>query len=128
FEMQKLLAGAVLTAPFLPMLFMGEEYGEPHPFLYFISHTDPELIEAVRKGRKKEFEAFHALGEAPDPQAEETFQNSRLQWSLPGQPPHSILLDYYKKLIQLRKTNPVLSLPDRKNLEVNADEVKKIIR
>ncbi len=63
-EMQKLMAGAVLVSPYLPMLFMGEEYAEPNPFLYFVSHTDPDLVEAVRKGRKAEFAAFHALGEA----------------------------------------------------------------
>lgn len=127
FEMQKLLAGAVLTAPFLPLLFMGEEYSESNPFLYFISHTDPELIEAVREGRKKEFKAFHAAGEAPDPQAQETFLNSKLQWRLTGRQPHATMLAFYKKLIQLRKTNPVLSKPDRKNLEVNADEAKKLL-
>ena len=82
FEMQKLLAGAVFISPYLPMLFMGEEWGETHPFLYFVSHTDPDLAEAVRKGRKAEFAAFHTQGEAPDPMAEETFQNSKLQWPL----------------------------------------------
>ncbi|RYY61327.1 MAG: malto-oligosyltrehalose trehalohydrolase, partial [Chitinophagaceae bacterium] len=78
FEMLKLMAGAVLTAPFLPMLWMGEEWGEQNPFLYFVSHTDPELAIAVREGRKKEFAAFHAQGEAPDPVSEETFLRSKL--------------------------------------------------
>src|SRR5690349_24556369 len=59
FEMQKLMAAAVTISPFLPMFFMGEEWSEPNPFLYFVSHTDPQLAEAVRKGRKKEFSAFH---------------------------------------------------------------------
>ena len=78
------MAAAVMVSPYLPMLFMGEEWSEPHPFLYFVSHTDPDLAEAVRKGRKAEFEAFHAAGEAPDPMAAETFEDSKLQWNLLG--------------------------------------------
>ncbi|WP_374166587.1 hypothetical protein [Arcticibacter sp. MXS-1] len=62
FEMKKLVAGATLLSPYLPMLFMGEEWVEPHPFLYFVSHTDPQLADAVRKGRKEEFKAFHNQG------------------------------------------------------------------
>src|SRR3954452_14052560 len=82
FEMQKLMAAVVMVSPSLPMLFMGEEYSEPHPFLYFVCHTDPELAEAVRKGRKAEFAAFHAQGEAPDPVSKKTFEESKLQWDL----------------------------------------------
>lgn len=126
FEMQKLLAGAVLVSPFLPMLFMGEEYAEPNPFQYFVSHTDPELAEAVRKGRKEEFKAFHAQGEAPDPMAIETFERSRLQWDIHNQEPHATMLRYYKALIQLRKTEPILK-PDRSGVIVDADEAKKVI-
>ncbi len=67
FESLKLAAGAVLLSPYIPLLFMGEEYGEEAPFTYFVSHSDPELIQAVRKGRKQEFEAFHYDGEPPIP-------------------------------------------------------------
>lgn len=122
FEMQKLLAGAVLVSSYLPMLFMGEEWGELHPFLYFVSHTDPELAEAVRKGRREEFAAFHAKGEAPDPMAEETFRRSKLQWHLLEREPHKTLRNYYKALIALRKTHPILSVLDRKAVQVSADE------
>ena len=122
FEMQKLMAAAVLVSPYLPMLFMGEEWSEPHPFLYFVSHTDKELAEAVRKGRKAEFEAFHAQGEAPDPVAEETFNNSKLQWHLTGEGQHKTMLDYYKTLIRLRKELPALSHLNRKQLEVTENE------
>lgn len=118
FEMQKLLAAAVMVSPYLPMLFMGEEWSEPNPFLYFVSHTDKDLAEAVRKGRKEEFAAFHAQGEAPDPIAEETFLQSKLQWNLIEEGQHRIMLEYYKTLIELRKTNPVLKELNRKNLEV----------
>lgn len=118
FEMQKLMAAAVMISPYLPMLFMGEEWSEPNPFLYFVSHTDKGLAEAVRKGRKEEFAAFHIQGEAPDPVAEETFLQSKLQWNLTTEGQHKIMLEYYKELIQLRKTNPVLKDLNRKNLDV----------
>jgi maltooligosyltrehalose trehalohydrolase len=122
FEMQKLLAGAVFVSPYLPMLFMGEEWGEPNPFLYFVSHTDPELAEAVRQGRKEEFAAFHAEGEAPDPMAQETFENSKLQWELISREPHSKLFNYYKALISLRKTQPTLYNLNRDQLDVQYNE------
>lgn len=122
FEMQKLLAGAVLWSPFLPMLFMGEEYGETNPFLYFVSHTDAELAEAVSKGRKREFADFHLEGEAPEPNDEETFMQSKLQWELVEKEPHKTLLRYYKNLIDLRKQQPALHLPNRKQLAVTINE------
>jgi maltooligosyltrehalose trehalohydrolase len=123
YEMQKLMAGAVLLSPYIPMLFMGEEWSAPNPFQYFVSHTDPELVEAVRKGRKAEFSAFHAQGEAPDPQSEETFQNSKLDWELIDKPQHRKMLEYYKRLIELRKTHPALVHLDRDkvNVSVNKD-------
>ncbi|QJD97036.1 malto-oligosyltrehalose trehalohydrolase [Mucilaginibacter robiniae] len=127
FEMQKLMAGAVLTAPFLPMLFMGEEYSEPHRFMYFVSHTDPELAEAVRKGRKAEFAAFHAQGEAPDPMAQDTFINSQLQWQLPQQEPHQTMLAFYKELITLRKTLPALRNLNRQGTQAIADEATQTL-
>ena len=82
FESLKLAAGAVILSPFTPLLFMGEEYGETAPFHYFVSHSDPDLIEAVRKGRLEEFAAFRWMGDPPDPQAEKTFQRSKLQHGL----------------------------------------------
>ncbi|RYZ49417.1 MAG: DUF3459 domain-containing protein, partial [Chitinophagaceae bacterium] len=127
FETQKLLASAVMLSPFLPMLFMGEEWSEPNPFQYFVSHTDPELAEAVRKGRKAEFAAFHAEGEAPDPMAEATFKASKLQWHLLHEEQHKTMLDYYKTLIRLRKENSALKKPDRRNLTVTANADDKTI-
>lgn len=124
FEMQKLLAAAVIVSPFLPMFFMGEEWSEPNPFQYFVSHTDPDLADAVRKGRKKEFAAFHFQGEAPDPLSEQTFMRSKLNWNLLDKQPHGTMFNYYKALITLRKTDSVLSVPDRKNIAVFADPVK----
>lgn len=127
YEMQKLLAGAVLCSPFLPMLFMGEEWGETNPFLFFTSHGDPELIEAVRKGRKAEFAAFHSEGEAPDPQEESTFNNSKLQWDLLSLNGHQQLLSFYKMAIALRKQYPALNNNDRKQMTVSADQLKNCL-
>lgn len=118
FELQKLLASSVILSPYLPMLFMGEEWSEQNRFQYFVSHTDAELAEAVRKGRKEEFAAFHEAGEAPDPMAVETFSNSKLQWHLIGLEPHATMLRFYKKLIHLRKVEPALKNLSRKNISV----------
>jgi maltooligosyltrehalose trehalohydrolase len=112
-EMLKLLAAAVFSAPYLPMLFMGEEWGSQDPFLYFVSHTDPELVELVRKGRKEEFAAMHNEGEAPDPQSEETFRKSKLDWAATTQSKNLDLLNFYKTLIQLRKAHLCLKMCDR---------------
>jgi maltooligosyltrehalose trehalohydrolase len=127
-EMQKLLAGAVFVSPYLPMLFMGEEYSEPNPFMYFVSHTDPELAEAVRKGRKREFAAFHLEGEAPDPVSEETFNKSKLQWPLLNEEPHRTMFAFYKTLIRLRKEQPALNNGDRDAISVEADAANGVIQ
>ncbi|WP_374949207.1 malto-oligosyltrehalose trehalohydrolase [Mucilaginibacter sp.] len=121
FEMQKLMAGAVMVAPYLPMLFMGEEYAEENPFLYFVSHSDPELIDAVRKGRKAEFASFYADGEAPDPQAVTTFEQSKLNWDTVNAGNHKIMRNYYKALIGLRKQLPALHTLNRNQLSVTFD-------
>lgn len=128
FEMQKLLAGAVLISPYIPLLFMGEEYGETNPFLYFVNHGDPELVENVRKGRKAEFAAFHIAGEAPDPQAEETFKQSKLQWDLPEKDHHKVLFAFYQALISLRRKLPALYTLDRRQLEVSYNEEDRTLQ
>jgi maltooligosyltrehalose trehalohydrolase len=127
FEMQKLMAAAVLCSPFLPMLFMGEEWGETSPFLYFIDHTDPELVELVRKGRKEEFAAMHAAGEAPDPKAKQTFVGSKLNWDLLSVQKHIVLLQFYKQLIDLRKRNPVLRAGELDALRVFVNREKNCL-
>lgn len=109
FEALKLAAGAVILSPFLPLLFMGEEYGEEAPFLYFVSHSDPGLIDAVRKGRKAEFAALGGGGEAQDPQSEETFLASKLDHGLACKGRHRILLDFHRELLSLRKRLVTLS-------------------
>ena len=127
FEMLKLMAGAVLVSPFVPMLFMGEEWGETNPFLFFISHTDKELAARVNKGRKEEFSYFNWQGHPPDPRLEETFNHSSLQWKLTDTEPHSTLLRYYQSMIGLRKSSSALKYPDRDRVKATADDNKKIL-
>jgi len=110
FEKLKLAAAAVILSPNLPLLFMGEEYGETAPFAYFVSHSDPGLIEAVRRGRREEFEKFRWVGEPPDPQAEETFRACVLDPSKAERPPHRELLAWYRALLALRREAPFSTL------------------
>lgn len=105
----RLAATLFLTAPHLPLLFMGEEYGEEHPFQFFCSFDGAELIEAVRNGRKREFEAFHSAGaEAPDPQSESTFARCRLTWGWQDQPLKAGLRQLYTELLEARRLWPAL--------------------
>jgi maltooligosyltrehalose trehalohydrolase len=105
----RLAAALVLTAPFVPLLFQGEEWGAGTPFLYFTDHPDPELGRAVREGRRREFAAFGwDPARIPDPQAEETFRRSRLDWSEPAREPHAGLLAWHRRLIRLRRELPSL--------------------
>ncbi|HXM91122.1 MAG TPA: malto-oligosyltrehalose trehalohydrolase, partial [Candidatus Dormibacteraeota bacterium] len=103
FESLKLAAGITLLSSFTPLLFMGEEYGETAPFQYFTSHGDRELGEAVRRGRKEEFRAFGWEGDLPDPQAESTFQASKLNRTLANEEPHRTLQCFYQMLLRLRR-------------------------
>lgn len=127
FEQLRLAAGLLLLSPSIPLLFMGEEYGETAPFLYFISHTDESLVEAVRKGRKDEFKHFAWKGEAPDPQSEDTYNRSKLNRNLIKEPSNHSLYQLYKDLIAFRKDHPELVHPDRKSLSVELDESKNIL-
>jgi maltooligosyltrehalose trehalohydrolase len=120
-EQLKLAAGCVLLSPFIPMLFMGEEYGETAPFQYFVSHGDPGLVEAVRQGRSKEFAAFKWKGEVPDPQAEKTFETCRLNRDLLKQPSHQALLEFHRELIRLRKSLPAIANAEKETTEVLDD-------
>jgi maltooligosyltrehalose trehalohydrolase len=103
FEGAKLAAGVTLLSPFVPLLFMGEEYGEQRPFHYFTSHGDPALIEAVRRGRREEFAHFGWGDEVADPQDESTFAASVLNYAAKDIEPHRTLRRFYKSLLALRK-------------------------
>ena len=129
FESLKLAAGVNLLSPFVPLLFMGEEYGETAPFLYFTSHGDPQLADAVRKGRAEEFRSFRWQGEIPDLQAEATFAKSRLNHNLAAEEPHRTLKRFYQMLLRFRNelrlgngSAPVVrELPPLKALLVQQD-------
>ena len=103
-EQLKVAAAIVLTAPFLPMLFMGEEWGATTPWQYFTDHEDAALADAVRKGRRAEFAAF-GWDDVPDPQDPATFERSKLDWS---EAEGSELLDWHRALIALRRAEPGL--------------------
>jgi len=118
FEAQKLAAVCMLTAPNVPMLFMGEEYAETAPFLYFVSHSDENLIDAVRRGRKEEFASFDWKGNPPDPQAVETFEKSKLNWELRRKDRNRKMLDLYRDLIAIRKNHLDLSRCRKDNYSV----------
>ncbi|MGH4032217.1 malto-oligosyltrehalose trehalohydrolase [Actinomycetota bacterium Odt1-20B] len=116
-------AALTLTAPFTPMLFMGEEWGAGTPWQFFTDHTDPELAEAVRRGRRREFTAHGwAEEDVPDPQDPATRDRSVLDWSEPEQEPHARVLAWYRKLIALRRERPDLLDPDLAAVRVAFDE------
>lgn len=108
-QMLRIAAAAVILSPYIPMLFMGEEYAESAPFMYFVSHSDETLIAAVREGRKRDFAAFGGPHEPPDAQAEDTFKQSILNWNDRYKGHHGEVLRWYKALIALRKNNPCFS-------------------
>jgi maltooligosyltrehalose trehalohydrolase len=119
----KVGAGLLLTAPFTPMLWMGEEWGAATPWQFFTSHPEPELGASVAAGRREEF-AEHGWAdvEVPDPQDPETFRRSKLDWSEVDGEPHAELLDWYRRLIALRRQRPELSDPRLDLVEVAYDE------
>ncbi len=108
FDGLKLAAAAVILSPFIPLLFMGEEYGEEAPFQYFISHSDPQLVEAVRRGRQREFAAFSWQGNPPDPQDEKTFLRAKLNHQLKREGKFRTLWHFYRELLRLRRELPPL--------------------
>lgn len=104
----KAVAALTLLAPFVPLLFQGEEWGAQTPFLYFTDHEDPDLGRRVAEGRSREFSAFRWQGAVPDPQEAATFERSQLNWSELSAPRHAELLEWYRKLIGIRRDKVVL--------------------
>lgn len=116
-ERIKLAAAALLLAPYVPMLFMGEEYADPSPFYYFVSHSNKALIKAVQEGRRKEFEAFGFDKNIPDPQDEKTFLQSKINWSKRTEGHHRLIRKWHAELIRLRRELPALQDFDKRNVE-----------
>ncbi|QGQ19482.1 malto-oligosyltrehalose trehalohydrolase [Cellulomonas sp. JZ18] len=123
-------AALVLLSPFTPLLFMGEEWGARTPWMFFTDHPEPELAEAVREGRTKEFgghgweSLYGGEIEVPDPQDPATFERSRLDWSEPAQPEHARLLDWYRELVALRRQVPDLASGDRSRVALDVHAVE----
>ncbi len=115
-EAAKLAAGIVILSPYLPLLFMGEEYGEDAPFLFFTSYAEQNLVEAAQRGRRAEFAQFKWQTEPPNPQSMDTFEKSKINWAkrhLEGRK----ILDYYRNLIHMRAIIPAFRNPNRKEMQ-----------
>jgi maltooligosyltrehalose trehalohydrolase len=124
-----LAAGIVLTAPFIPMIFQGEEYAASTPFLYFADHQDPEMARQVADGRKREFAAFGwDEDQIPNPEALSTFTSSKLNWDEVTEGPHAEMLDWFRKLIHIRRSSPSLNDGDRGHIRITFSEEKRWLR
>ncbi|HEV2761592.1 MAG TPA: malto-oligosyltrehalose trehalohydrolase [Pyrinomonadaceae bacterium] len=134
-EGQKLAAALLLCAPNVPMLFMGQEWGETAPFLYFTSHTDAALAKAVREGRREEYSSFvkeegetgSDASDFDDPQSVQTFERSKLVWSRLDASPHAEVLRFYQDLLAARKEHAALSNCDKTRTRVEFDETRRWI-
>jgi maltooligosyltrehalose trehalohydrolase len=121
----RIAAALLLTAPFVPMLFQGEEWGASTPFQYFTAH-DTDLGRLISEGRRREFAAFGwDPTSIPDPQAIETFTRSRLRWTEVAGPAHAGLLHWYTALLALRRDHPSLRDGNHQQVEVEADESRR---
>jgi maltooligosyltrehalose trehalohydrolase len=109
FEKSKLAAGAVLLSPYVPLLFMGEEYGEEAPFPFFVDFGDPALLEAVRRGRRADLTALGWTGDFPDPGIESTFLAAKINPDRHQRGWHKTAFEFYRTLLALRKARPSLS-------------------
>ncbi|HEV8221847.1 MAG TPA: malto-oligosyltrehalose trehalohydrolase [Streptosporangiaceae bacterium] len=119
----RVAAALLLTGPFVPMLFQGEEWAASAPFQYFTDHRDPELARAVSEGRRREFAGFGwDPADVPDPQEEATFARSKLDWTERGAEPHAGLLAWYTELIALRRRIPALADPRPGSAVAECDE------
>jgi maltooligosyltrehalose trehalohydrolase len=119
----RIAAALLLTAPFVPLLFQGEEWGAETPFLYFTDHEDAELGRAVSEGRRREFSYFGwDPTSVPDPQSAATFERSVLRRDERADPEHADLLAWHRSLIALRRSHPDLATAPAGSPEVTYDE------
>lgn len=127
--LEKLLlaAGVVLLSPYIPLLFMGEEYGETAPFHYFVDHSDPVLIEAVFKGKHEEHASGICEGEIPDPGAESVFLESKIDLTLKREGEQAIILEFYRQLLAFRRDLPPLQVFRREAIEVTGIAQQKVL-
>lgn len=122
----KVATGIVMMSPFIPLIFQGEEFAASTPFQYFADHDDPAMAKAVLEGRKREFAAFGwDPNVIPDPEKLETFQRSKLKWDERKEGKHREMLDWFRKLIHLRRHSPSLNDGDLGHTKVTFDEQKR---
>ncbi|MFL1375873.1 MULTISPECIES: malto-oligosyltrehalose trehalohydrolase [unclassified Nocardiopsis] len=116
-------AALLLCSPYTPMIFMGEEWAATTPWPFFASFTDPDLVEGVRNGRKREFAALGwDTAQIPDPMDPATRDGAVLDWDQPGRDPHARVLEAYRELIALRRAEPELADPRLDRFAVAAAE------
>ena len=127
FEMEKVVAALVILSPYLPLFFMGEEYGERAPFPYFVDHGDPGLIEAVRAGRAREFRSFSWQGKLLDPASSETFNMAKLDRRRLQEPRHRALYDLHRELLRLRRSTAALANLDMNEMEISSIDSNRIL-
>jgi len=125
-ERSKIAASLVLLGPFIPMLFQGEEWATNSPFLYFADHQDPELARLVSEGRRHEFDKFAwDPSIIPDPEKPESFLRSKVNWDELAQPVHTDVLEWYRKLIRFRRSEPSLNNGEPGNTAVTYSEEER---
>ncbi|MEW6365089.1 MAG: malto-oligosyltrehalose trehalohydrolase [Acidobacteriota bacterium] len=124
-EQLKLGAAFIILSPYIPLLFMGEEYGETAPFQYFVSHGDPQLIEEVRRGRQKEFASFGWNEAIPDPADLSTYLESKLKHHVRPEPVHGALRAFYRELLRIRREHTAIGSRNGGRVEaaVESDEL-----
>lgn len=127
FPYLKAAAGLLFAAPYIPMLFMGEEYAEENPFLFFTDYQDPELKKAVVEGRREEFAAF-GWGDTPNPEEDSTFFASMLTPQEKWRPHQEQIFNYYRDLIALRREHPSLKAPDKSGTAIKVDPVTRLVK
>jgi maltooligosyltrehalose trehalohydrolase len=126
-EAAKVAIGLVLMAPYVPMLFMGEEFAASSPFLYFADHDDEDMRKLVSEGRKKDFAQFGFDGDVPNPEDSKTFEDSKLKWQEIGEGKHAEMLAWAKELIKLRRCTVCLNDGSMHQLLVSTDDVRKTL-
>jgi maltooligosyltrehalose trehalohydrolase len=123
----KVSLGLLLTAPFIPMLFMGEEWATSSPFLYFADHEDEELRRQVAEGRQKEFAAFGFGDDIPNPEEQETFEASKLNWDEQGEGKHADMLAWVRSLIKLRRSHVCFNDGDMHSVRVSSSDENRTL-
>ena len=123
----KVALGLLLTAPYIPMLFMGEEWATSSPFQYFADHDDEEMRKKVAEGRKREFAAFGFGDDVPNPEDQQTYLDSKLNWEEQGEGKHAEMLAWVKSLIRLRRSTTALNDGDMHHILVSTDDERRTL-